>query len=218
MHSLITSYLLQSKECTLPGIAVLQIIHTPASADSGHSRLLPAYETILFKREDRTAPIDLVKYIAIKKHINHDEAEEMLNDFCKEWQVKMDTGEKLEFETLGSIQKNVDGTMYFEKDKSLTFFQPINVHSIYQRTDTPETIAERPALQEVIEYDVATENKQEEIVVERSYWGLWALILLAVAAVMLFYHFKDNKPTTSNMGNQNKFVIDSAGATYELPK
>lgn len=218
MHSLITSYLLQSKECVLPGIGVLQIIHTPASTDSAHNRILPAYETIIFKREDRTASPDLVKYIAAKKHIHQGEAEELLNDFCKEWKVKMDAGEKLVFETIGSLQKNAEGIIFFEKEKNVGFFQPININSVYQRTAAPPIIEEEPALPEVNEFEVNQYKEEEKVVIERSYWGLWALILLAVAAVMLFYHFKDHTPSASNIGNQHKFMIDSAAATYQLPK
>jgi nucleoid DNA-binding protein len=216
MHSLITSYLLQSKECILPGIGVLQIIHTPASTDAANSRILPPFDGIIFKKEDRSASRGLVQYITGKKHVQKSEAEDLLNNFCKEWKEKIGAGERLHLETVGSIFKGPDGLLTFERDKSFHFFQPITVNKIYQRSEQPVAVAEEyaepvaPLMPETI---VAT-----DVVVERSYWGLWALILLAIGLVVVFYYFKDHKPSVSNIGNQHKYIIDSAGATYQLPK
>lgn len=214
MRSLITSYLLQSKECILPGIGVLQIIHTPASSDRANKLLLPAYEAVLFKKEDHQASPGLIKYISTKKHIDQTEAKDLLDDFCTGWKEKVDAGERLHFETIGSIYKNADNTLVFEKEKGFNFLHPINVDSVYQKADAPAVIEQEPepVLPGINVY------KEEKIVVEKSYWGLWALILLAVGFVMLFYYFKDHKITNSNIGNQHKFIIDSAGASYHLPK
>ena len=214
MHSLITSYLLQSKECILPGIGVLQIIHTPASTDAANSRLLPPFEGIIFKREDHSRSPGLVQYLVNIKHIEKSEAEDLLDNFCKAWKEKIDAGEKLHFETVGSIYKGADGLLTFDRDSSIHFFQPITVERIYQRNEQPAVVVEEVEEPVVQETNLAT----EEVVVERTYWGLWALILLAVGLVVVFYHFKDHKPSVTNIGNQHKYSIDSAGPTYKLPK
>ncbi|MDB5221684.1 MAG: hypothetical protein JWN83_351 [Chitinophagaceae bacterium] len=214
MHSLITSYLLQSKECILPGIGILQVINTPASTDAATRRLLPPSEEIIFRKESHSKSPGLVKYIVGKKHIQQSEAEELLNDFCKEWKEKINAGEKLDLEGIGSIQKNTDGIISFEKENSFNFLQPIIVDNLYKSVEEPLLIDKDP---EVNEY-----KEEEEVIVERgekSYWGLWALILLAIGSVVIFYHFKDYKIITgSSVGNQHKYIIDSAGATYQLPK
>lgn len=208
MHSLITSYLLQSKECILPGIGRLQIIHTPASTDAATNSILPPFEGIIFKSEDHLKSPGLVKYIANKKHIEESEAENLLNDFCKEWKEKINVGEKLVLEIVGSLQRNADGAIVFEKENTFNFLQPISVEAAYHRTEEPVVLNEEPIVPEIFE------EKEEDVVVERTYWGLWALILFAIGAVMMFYHFKDHKPTGTNMGNQNQYVVDSAKETY----
>ena len=225
MHSLITSYLLQSKECILPGIGILKIIHTPASTDANNNRILPPFEGIIFKREDPSKSPGLVKYISDKKHIPESEAEAQLDNFCKEWKEKIGAGAKLHFETVGSIRQNADGIIMFEKENSLNFFKPIPVDSIYHKSEQPSPIAEEVRVSEpgvVTEepgvVSEAPDGVSEEVVVERSYWGLWALILLAIGLVLIFYHFKDHKLSGSNTGNDHKFVIDSTGATYHLSK
>lgn len=209
MHSLITSYLLQSKECILPGIGVLQIIHTPASTDAVNRRILPPFEEVIFKKEDHSNSPGFVRYIAAKKNTGLAEADELLNIFCKECNEKINAGEKLTLETIGSIQKNADGIIIFERENNTNFLQPIPVDNVYQRTDQPVSVEREPVLEETNEY-----KEEQKFVIERSYWGLWALILFAIGAVFLFYNFKDHKLSGSSVGNQNHFVVDSAKATY----
>lgn len=216
MHSLITSYLLQNKECVLPSIGVLQIIYTPAVTDTDNSRILPPFENIIFKNEFHSTSPGLTEYIAVKKQIGQAEAENLLNNFCKDWKEKINAGERLHFEAIGSIQKNADGkiifvqeTPYGENETSYDFLQPISVDNVYQRQQTiyiPDEAVEQ-------EDDMVSHG----VVVEKSHWGIWALILFALSLVMLFYHFKDHTLSRSNIGNQHKFIIDSAGATYEVP-
>jgi len=216
MHSLITSYLLLSKECVLPGIGVLQIIHTPASTDAANSRILPPFEGIIFKKEDHSNSPGLVEYIAGKKHIEKAYAEDQLKNFCKEWKEKIDAGEKLYLETVGSIYKNADGRLTFERESSFHFFKPVTVGNVYQRSE--EAIVAGEPGEHVVPPVQETTATTHDVVVERSYWGLWALILLAIGLVVVFYHFKDIGPSVTNLGNQHKISIDSVGATYQLPK
>ncbi len=209
MHSLITSYLLQNKECILPTIGVLQVIYTPAAADTDNSRILPPSENIIFKKEDHSTSPGLTEYIAVQKQIGQADAENLLNNFCKDWKEKINAGEKLHFETLGSIQKSADGEIIFENEKGSDFLQPLTVDNVY-KSKQPLYIPDEAVVQE-------DATVPQDVVVEKSHWGIWALILFALGLVMLFYHFKDHRLSRSNMGNQHKFIIDSAGATYKLP-
>ena len=210
MHSLVTSYLLQSKECILPGIGILQIIHTPASTDASTNRILPPFEGIIFKNVDHSKSPGLVKYIADIKNIEQVDAENLLIDFCKDWQEKINAGEKLKFETVGSIQKNADGVIIFEKVNAVNFLQPISVDQAYHKIELPEPITKQPAPE-------VFEEADEDIVIVRSSWGLWALILLAIGAVMIFYNFKEHGISRSSISNQHQYPVDSAGATYTIP-
>jgi hypothetical protein len=216
MHSIITSYLLQSKECILPGIGVLQIIHTPASTDAANNRILPPVDEIIFKKEDHSASGGLVDYISKIKKVDKAEAETLLNNFCKEWKEKINAGERLTFEAIGSIYKR-DGEIILEKESNINFLKPIAVDSVYRKVQESVSVEEKhisikeePVMAEAYEY----REEQQEVVVERSYWGLWALIFFAIAAVVLFYHFKDHTLSGSSVGNQNHLAVDSANATY----
>ncbi|HEV8081539.1 MAG TPA: hypothetical protein VGP43_12570 [Chitinophagaceae bacterium] len=214
MKSIATSYLLQSKECILPGIGILQIRNVSAKTDIVNNQILPPASEILFKEDSNLKSPSLVKYIADTKHIGLIEAEDTLILFCNEWKEKMISGDKMNFETLGSLQKNAENKIIFERESSFNFLKPITVNIAYEPIKEPVIIKEEPVLLKTVDFK---KEEEENVVLEKSYWGLWALILLAIASVMLFFHFKIHE-TGSVIGNQKHFTIDSATATYSIPK
>ena len=226
MQTLITSFLLQNKECTLPGIGDLRVINTGASTDANNNLLLPPFEEIIFRPGADSASPALIHYIAAKNNIAEEEAQKRLQEFCRDWKEKIAAREKLVLETIGSIHNNADGNLVFERERSYQYLQPVAIHSPYHKKDSVDTEAVN-ALVAVDEVSPANNNlieslgeqgvhkeMVEDVIVERSYWGLWALILFAIAAVMLFYHFKDHAFTGSSSGNQNHLPVDSAKAAY----
>lgn len=211
MHSIITSYLLQSKECVLPGIGSLQIIDTPAATANEPGRILPPSSEIIFKRNESKKLDGQVNYIAAVSNIPKEEAEDRLNDFCKEWKHKINNGESLHLETIGFIKKNGEGDIVFEKEETINFYEPIEVDQIYKSHTLPAVEAEVHVAKEEI-------YVKEKVVIKRSYWWLWALILLAIAAVMIFYHFSENGFNRSTLGNQNKIKPGTTQETYKREK
>ncbi len=213
MKSIATSYLLQSKECILPGIGILQIRNVSAKTDIVNNQILPPVSEILFKEDSQLKSPALVKYIADKKHIDLIEAEDTLILFCNEWKEKMIGGDKMNFKTLGFLQKNAENKIIFERESSFNFLKPIAVNIAYEPIKEPVIVKEEPVLLKTVDF----KEEEENVVLEKSYWGLWALILLAIASVMLFFHFKIHE-TGSVIGNQKHFTIDSAAPTYSIPK
>lgn len=218
MRSLITSYLLQSKECILPGIGILKIIHTPASTDANNNRILPPFEGIIFKKENHSKSPGLVKYIADKENIEVNEAQDQLYNFCNEWKEKINAGERLDLETVGSIQKNADGLISFERSSNFNFLLPVPVKNNFIAIEKPLATDKILRFQEAKELKAESKELKEDIIVERSYWGLWALILLAIGFVLIFYHFINHGLPGSGIGNQSTITVDSAAATYITPK
>ena len=70
MRSLITSYLLQNKECRLSGIGMLRIISTPATSDTANNLLQPPFDGIIFTAGTNNTSTGLIDYIAKKKQIS----------------------------------------------------------------------------------------------------------------------------------------------------
>ncbi len=211
MHSIITSYLLQSKECVLPGIGSLKIKYISASADVVNKQILPPKDEIVFSEKENINADGLLKYIAKKKITDVDISENLLKDFCKEWKERINGGEELRLDTVGSLKKNSEGNICFEEDKNFNFLQPIPVEKVYEKEEP--VILAQPA--ETLAVEDTYQN--EPVIIKRSAWGILAIILIAVASAAIFYNFYEHKLTSSFLGNQNHFFIDSADSRYTIP-
>jgi nucleoid DNA-binding protein len=211
MHTLITSYLLQSKECILPGIGILQIKNIPAAFSSDTSQILPPSEKIIFNNKSRTTSSGLTKYIAHEQGNEQQEAEKLLESFCQEWKEKINNGEELNFETIGKLHNNGKGEIIFERESGFTYFKPITIDKPYTKVEESAPDDTKPVFAEDI---IANERVEEK----RSYWAYWAAALFLLGATLVFLQFKDHKFSGLNTGNKSKVVIDSAGATYTRPK
>jgi len=208
MHTLITSYLLQTGECILPEIGILKFTQLSAKVDPENNKIIPPSQKFSFKDNSTLKSPALVKYIAEKKNISFDEADEIYNQFCKEWKVKINSGEKLILETVGSIKKNIDGKLLFEKESGKSFLQPIQVDSIYKKDEYSLAVSAEADLKK---------NNAISAINKKSYWQIWAAVLIVLASLLILWHFKDQKLSVSSTGNQQPLTIDSAKGTYQIP-
>ena len=199
MHSIITSYLLQAGECTLPGLGSFTIIQNAAVIDADRNTIQPPNSEIIFNSKNGSVSKDLIKYIAIKKGVNEEEAKLLITAFCNDWKERIKQGELLKFETVGSLKVNEDNDIYFTRDTNIQFLQPINAIPI--ATD----ISNAPP-------------SGDNIVVEShkpvSYWKSIAMLLVIIALSVIFYWSYINHYSIKVFGNQQKVVIDSAGAGH----
>ena len=123
-------------------------------------------------------------------------------------------GERLELPTLGTLVKN-DG-IHFERAGQPDYFSPLERGTIYKKERMERADAAIPALVEKappLLVKPAIEKEASQLP-ERTYWETWALILLAVGSVILFFHFREQGFNAAATGNQVTLQIDSAGSTY----
>ncbi len=67
MHSIITSYLLQTGKCALPYLGFFNTEYKPAETDIVYKQIFPPLEEIVFSEETILLSPGLVNYIAAKK-------------------------------------------------------------------------------------------------------------------------------------------------------
>jgi len=212
MHSIITSYLLQTDKCALPYLGFFTTEYKPAETDFVDKQILPPQEETIFNEETILLSPGLVNYIAAKKNITESEAESELEKFCKYWKEKIEGGEKLCFNSFGCLQKNDLGNIYFTREDYPDFLKAIPAERVFhQKTGDPVLDSD-----EGIKSPVMSENN-EDVVVARPGWIIRALILAAIALAGLFYNFYNHKFSTSTIGNQNKVTIKAAEKTYVEP-
>lgn len=189
IQDLVTAYLLQHHECILPGIGVFKVNHNPACYDETSQLMLPSAEEIVFRETSGHHAVDLVAFIALKKKVSHQQAEEMLREFCREAKDNIKDGVKFIIETFGSLQKNAAGNIYFSRDKSPVFFEPVKADIVYEEDASPD-----------VEPAISGDHYHPELP-SGSYWWVWAMVLFVIAVVIIFYHFTSHPFTANGIGN-----------------
>jgi nucleoid DNA-binding protein len=214
MHSIITSYLLQTGKCALPYLGFFSTEYKPAETDIVYKQILPPLEEIVFNEETILLSPGLVNYIASKKNIAQSEAENQLEKFCTYWKEKIEGGEKLCFDSFGCLQKNELGNIYFTRAGNLAFLKAVPAERVLRQNTQDPVLADN----EGNTSPVVNEYYKKDVVVARSGWIIYALILAAISLVGLFFNFYNHK-SSSIIGNQNKFTIKATEKTYiELEK
>jgi len=210
MHSIITSYLLQTNKCALPHLGVFNAEYKRAKTDIVNNQLIAPSEIIVFKEDDLPSSVGLIHFISVKKNISEGEAESQLDNFCKEWREKIEAGETLSFDAFGSLKKNEEGDIAFIKATNHAYFRSISAPRVLHEN------AQHNVLVGDNETTSTVMNKyyNKEVEVAKSAWPIWALIFTAIGLSILFYHFYDHRLSTSAVGNQSHFVTKSAPQTH----
>ena len=213
MQDIITSFLVQTKECSLSGIGKFRIVTTPAELDIANKKMFPPTDEILFTGKPDNTSEELVKYIAHKKNITKKEAEEKLKNWYESVKEKLNAGEKITFQSVGSLQKNASGNIFLHSQKPLNFFEPVAAHRvIHKNAEHAVLVGDRETTSSVM-----NQFLQEEEIVKKSTWKIIAIILLAIALAILFIHFYTHSFTFSATGNQIKHSPEAPATTY-LPQ
>jgi nucleoid DNA-binding protein len=122
MQELIASYLIQKKECNLPLLGHFRIKAKPAQLDIANKEIFPPSDEILYNEfADNLSP-DLISYISVRKNLLHDEAERRINEWCTYAKEKLDSGEKIIFNSIGILQKDGAGNIFFQSTNGIGFY------------------------------------------------------------------------------------------------
>lgn len=215
MQDLIASYLIQKKECHLPLIGNFIIMQVPALLDIANKKLVPSSDEIVFSESENYLSEALKDYFSRLHNIPLHEAEEKINNWCLHAKVKLDLGEKINFDSVGSLQKDSFGNILFQREKDINFYEPV----------TAERVIHKNAEHAVLVGDKETtsvamnEFYRDEMVTEKkSAWKIWAIILLAISLLVLIFYFYNHSFSENGIANQSAFPVQPPPATYYVPK
>lgn len=211
MHSIITSYLVQTGKCALPYLGSFTTGHKPAIINEINKQILPPLEEIVFNEETDMLSPGLINYIVAKKNITESEAGHQIENFCKYWKEKIEDGDKLSFNSLGYLQKNASGKIYFTREEdSLGYLKPISAERVFHQNSKNIQTAEN----ENITSPVVNKLYRQDTGVARSGWVIGTLMLAVMALAVLLYNIYNYGFSTSAIGNKNKFTIKAEEKTY----
>ena len=197
MLDLITAYLIQTKDCSLPGLGSFRIKYIPAEIDIVNKLMLPPEQQLVFKESAGNVSKGLVTYLSVKKNISEEESEEKVNQYCKEAKLQLLDGEVLEFNSLGTLQKNSNGNLYFTA-KPLEYFQPVPAERvIHQHAHHDVLVGDKETTSGAM-----TAFYQTGTPISKSYTLLIGLLITVITLAFLVYYFMEHPFTTNGIGSR----------------
>jgi len=210
MQDLITSFIIQSKECKLPQIGKFNVVVTPSESDIANKQITaPTFKIIFSPREEKISD-GLIKYVAARKKIGIAEAVTEIQNWCGSIKAKLKNGEEILLAPLGSLKKGATGNLFVQTESSALFFEPVAAERVIRKN------SEHAMLVGDKETTSSAMNQfyNEVIASKNQTWKIVAFILLVIALVLLFFYFYGHPFSISELGNHQKVVPPSAPDTY----
>lgn len=208
MQDLIAAYLFQYKKCPLPGVGTLYVNRHEAVIVSGEKKILPPFSEITFDSKE-TEAADLVSYIAAEKEINEEEALYRLHKFSHALKERLHST----IRNVGAFEKNSDNDLIFTPVTPVNYYTEIHAERVV-RTDSSHNMLvgdKETTTTAMTEYFTPSDAPR------RSFWWIWALIIIAVSVGLIVLYMNDDTGTRS-FGNAEQHRAPQETKTYsKLP-
>ena len=208
MNDILTSYLLQNKSISIPGLGSMYIERIPAQTDFVNKRILPPDYHFRFDKYFDAPDKDFFAYLAQQMNKADYEAIRWYNEWAYELRNQIRDGQLVEWQNVGVLKKDTTGEIVFESAGAIDTLQepaPAN-RVIHSHAQHPMLIGDREVLREF--NTEGEEYAPTDTYVEKESWWLYALIIAAIALSVIFFHFYKNGATISATGNKQTIQAD----------
>lgn len=206
--------LLLNHDCVIvPGFGGFIGNYTPARIDKGTSTFYPPVKQISFNRNLNNNDGLLIGRISEHAKINYGDSRTLVEEFVSSLKRKLEKGEKVVFEKIGTFSTNHEGTIQFEPDTTVNYhlyswglepftFSPLEAYDVRSRITRhiDKAPAGNPAMRKIL-------------------WRAAVIlpVVALVAAVSLKTDLFKSKVETSNLNplasaefENNKAAVDPA--------
>lgn len=213
MQDLITSYIIQSKECKLAELGKFTRTTIHAEQDIANKQICPSSTEMVFTGREEKISDGLIKYIADKKKIDVTDALALIKKWCAETKAKLKNGEEILLQPLGVLKKGALGNILFHTQNNTLFFAPVAAERvIHKNSEHAVLVGDRETTSSVMNEFYNTEETETK----SNAWKIFAIILLLIALVLLFFYFYGYPVSLSSFGNHIKVVPQTPSSTYSI--
>jgi len=203
MIEALTSYLLQHKSISIPGLGTVYIERIPAQTDFINKQILPPSYHFRFDKYFDAPDKDFFTYLAQQKDMADYEAIKWYNEWAYDLRNRLRTDEEVHWTGVGTLKKDASGDIVFEASGAIPSPQepaPATrvIHSKAQHT---MLVGDREVTREISAEETVY---PEEETPQKSNWWIYAIIIAAIALTAIFFHFYKNGFSAAGTGNQQK--------------
>jgi hypothetical protein len=197
MIGILNSYLIQHKSICIPGLGTIYLEKIPAINDFSNRQLLPPSYKYRFDKYFDAPDKEFFSFLASNQSIAEYEAIKLYNEFAYDLRDRIRKEERFEWPQVGLLMRDATGDIQFKSELiQPNFVRPVPANRVI-RQDARHAIL---VGDQELTTDHMSELLSEEVYVEKESWWIYALIVLAVALVILFFYLYQNNWDFSAIG------------------
>lgn len=214
MYGELYQYLILHKQLNIPGIGTFLLERRPADIDFVNKIINPPAFTVALHHGNTTPSKKVFNWLASTRNISEPEALTQFNDFALDIKNKILTGDKLEWDGLGTLSKGMAGEIRFEASlKDMKAGTPVPaIKVIREHAEHTVRVGEQQITSSQMIEMLAPGDERK-----KSYWWGIALIAGLLAFIFIALYFSSKGLTTSSAGNQQKLVPEKETTTHKAP-
>ena len=204
MNGALYSYLLQHHSLGIPGLGTIFVERVPAQSDFVNRQLLPPSYHFRFNRYFDTPDKEFFAYLAIQENLADYEAIRRYNEWAYELRSMIRSDNPVTLDKIGVLRKDHSGEILFDAERPVSiYYEPVPAHRVIRHQAKHTVLVGDRELSN----QQAAEYLQEETIVEKESWWIYAWILVAISLIILFFHFYKNGFNSNAMGNQQSIRV-----------
>lgn len=191
MQDLFSSFLIQTKECHLPGIGSFKMNTVPASLDVASKEIIPPFDEITFDEYSNPLSNEMIAYIAFKLDLSSKDAAEQVKNWCLQNKERLERGEEVHFENFGFLKSTPGGNVSFHSLSSSQFFEPVAAERIIHKdAEHAVLVGDKQTTNTALSELYSSEEKPFQL-----NWKIAALVLLIIGLSVIALHFYSGENT-----------------------
>jgi hypothetical protein len=210
IEDLIESYLLRNQYCPLPKLGTLLLHESNAQLEIVNKQIEAPKLEIRFEKH-QTSEVDFIHFIAKKKSVQYDEANNLLLDFCNNISALNNFSEKIINQT-GRFYVDKDGVLSFHQNEiAIEFFPTVDANRVTHPNQSHSILVgdqERKAIFKKSKTEIANKTAKQ-------LWWISAIILFLIGiGICIFAYQTDFKGNFWK--NNNKIQPVNPVNTYQV--
>lgn len=207
MIDILNQYLFQHSGINVPGLGTIFIEKTPAKSDFVNRQFFPPEFIFRFDKYYDTPDKDFFTYLSSGMSIPDYEAIQEYNQFAQEFRSKIKLEDKAIWKDVGMFIKNSSGDIEFQQLPVYQhLYEPVIAERVL-RSDTSHAILVGDREKTNFEMTELLSEDNQQKVVKKQVWPLYAIILFAVALIFLMFHFYKYGVTLESISNRQPMEL-----------
>lgn len=213
MYGELYQYLILHKQLNIPGIGTFLLERKPADIDFVNKIANPPAFTVALHHGNTTPSKKVFNWLADSLNISERDALILFNDFALDLKNRILTGDKLQWNGVGTLSKGMAGEIRFEATlKDMKAGTPVPaIKVIREHAEHTVRVGEQEKTSsEMIEMLAPVDEEK------KTYWWGIALIAGLLAFIFIALYFSSKGLNTSAAGNQQKLEPQKETTTHKV--